>query len=61
MYRVAAGVVDDPRWERRQWTVGLDYRMNRFLVVKGEYADRRLGLPDHNHERTMSAGIGAQF
>jgi hypothetical protein len=35
--------------------------MNRFLVVKGEYADRRLGLPDHNHERTMSAGIGAQF
>jgi hypothetical protein len=61
MHRVAAGISDDPRWERRQWTVGLNYRIRDHLVFKGQYADRTLGLAQNNHERTVSAGIGAQF
>ncbi|HXI20381.1 MAG TPA: hypothetical protein VNH46_04815 [Gemmatimonadales bacterium] len=61
MYRVAAGQVDDPRWQRRQWTLGLNWRMNRYLILKAEYADRWLGLPAGNHERTLATGLGAEF
>jgi len=61
MHRVASGEVDDPRYERRQWIIGFNYRINHNLVLKGEYADRSLRLPSSNHERTFATGLGAQF
>lgn len=61
MHRTKGSVLDDPRWERHTWTFGLNYRMRDHLVLKGQYSDRRLGLSTGNHERTVSAGIGAQF
>jgi hypothetical protein len=61
MHRTVGNVFDNPRWERHEWTLGFNYRMRGHLVLKGQYADRRLGLAANKHERTVSAGIGAQF
>jgi hypothetical protein len=60
MYRVAPGEVDDPQYERRQWTVGLNYFLTENLVLKGEYADRKIGKGD-THDRTIATGLGAWF
>lgn len=60
MYRVAPGEVDDPQYERRQWTVGFNYRISPNLVLKGEYADRTIGKGGI-HDRTIATGLGAQF
>lgn len=60
MYRVAAGEVDGPQFERHQWTVGLNYRISPNLVLKGQYADRSLGRGGV-HDRTFATGLGAQF
>lgn len=58
MYRVAAGIVDDPRWRRKTVTAGINWRIHPAFLVKAEYAHRSLGLAGGNHEDTMALGFG---
>lgn len=61
MHETAAGVFDNPRWERKQWIAGFNYRPHLQIVVKAQYAHRTLGLATANHENTVSTGIGVEF
>lgn len=61
MYKVDAGIFDNPRWERTVWTGGINYRLAPGFVLKGQYSHRALGLSADNIEDTFSLGLGAQL
>lgn len=58
MYKTQGEVFNNPRWERHTWTAGLNYDINPYVRLKGQYSIRRLGIPSANKERTLSLGIG---
>jgi opacity protein-like surface antigen len=61
MARVKGDVFDNPRWERRVWTAGMNYKPLQNLVVKGQYSQRRLESGPPNIENTFSVGVGFEF
>ena len=72
MQDVEGDIVDNPRWQRSVVTGGVNWFIIDDIVVKAQYADRRLGSENYNpntleytghkhHERTFSAGIGFEF
>jgi hypothetical protein len=61
MARVTGEVFDNPRWQRRVLTGGVNVIPLDGLVLKAQYSHRRLGLPDMNTENTFSLGIGFWF
>ena len=61
MHDVAAGVFDNPRWERQVFTTGLNWRVHPTFLVKGEYAHRTVGLATANKEDTVALGFGFIF
>ena len=52
---------DNPRFNRRVYTVGVNYAMGHAVVLKGDYAMRRLGAANFNGENTASFALGFQF
>ena len=52
---------DNPRFNRRVYTLGLNYTMGHAVVLKGDYAMRRLGAANFNGENTASFALGFQF
>lgn len=61
MAEVTGNIFDNPRWERRTFTVGGMYRPLNPLVVKAAYAMRELGTATQNSENTFSMGLGFEF
>jgi hypothetical protein len=61
MYRVTGDVFDNPRWERRAVTGGLNWRPFEPVVVKAQYAHRTLGTATDDVEDTLSLGLGFEF
>lgn len=62
MYRVVEGLINDnPRWERRAYTAGINYKPIDEIVFKVQYMHRLLGISEDNIENTFSAGIGFEF
>lgn len=62
MYAVPDGIFANPRWERKQWTAGVNYRFATApLVLKAQYCSRTLGLQTNNKENTISTGLGVEF
>jgi hypothetical protein len=53
-------VFDNPRWERRIATAGINFRTKE-IVAKLQYAHTQLGLASDNTERTFSMGFGFEF
>lgn len=56
-----ANFFNNPRWERKTLTGGIDYAPDKRLVLKGEYSHRALGLPTGNVEDTYAFGMGLFF
>ena len=52
---------DNPRFARRVYIVGANYNMEETVVLKADYAMRRLGAARFNPENTLSLGLGFQF
>ena len=52
---------DNPRFSRRVYAFGLNYAMGNAVVLKADYAMRRLGAANFNGENTASFALGFQF
>lgn len=61
MYKVAGDIFDNPRWERKVISGGLNYFPHENIVIKAMYAHRKLGTETENLERTFSVGIGFEL
>lgn len=61
MFKVAEGIFNNPRWERRTITGGINYFPHPNIIIKSHYAVRKLGLETFNLEKTFSLGIGFKF
>jgi hypothetical protein len=55
---VEAEVTADLRYKRELWTVGLNYFILPNLVVKADYAMRRINRGEYNNENTFAVSIG---
>ena len=58
MFKTSGQVFNNPRWERHTWTAGLNYDINPYVRLKGQYSIRKLGIPSANLERTLGLGLG---
>lgn len=56
MYKTQGSVIDNPCWERRKITFGVNYKPTKEIVIKGEYSNRMLAS-QFNNEPTISLGI----
>lgn len=61
MTRVIGDVFDNPRWDRRVVSAGINQHLGEGVVLKAEASHRTLGLPDANVEDTFSTGLGFEF
>lgn len=61
MYSVTGEIYDNPRWERKAITGGLNFYPHEKINLKAQYSIRTLGLPEFNKEKTFSLGIGFEF
>lgn len=61
MASVEGVIFDNPRWERKTMTIGLNYHIHPQLVFKSHYSIRRLATKDKNKEDTLSFGFGFQY
>jgi len=61
MSKVEGDIFKNPRYERTTWTTGFNYGLYKGVVLKGQYAQRRLGTDEQNKEDTLSLGLGVEF
>ena len=61
MASVPTDFFDNPRFERAVYTLGVNYIMENAVVLKGDYAMRRLGASKFNGENTASFSVGFRF
>ena len=71
MHGVTGEVFDNPRWERRVITGGLNYHVHHQIAIKVHYSSKKLGSKkidasgnttnDHEFEKTFSLGLGFEF
>ena len=61
MAEVPEGFFDNPRFDRRVYTLGVNYAAAGKVVVKADYAMRRLGAARFNDENTLGLALGFQF
>ena len=61
MASVEGVIFDNPRWERKTMTIGLNYHIHPQLVFKSHYSIRRLATKDKKKEDTLSFGFGFQY
>lgn len=51
-------IFDNPRWDRKTYTGGINYMPNTWLVFKTQYARQYLGIVDNKIQDTFSLGFG---
>ena len=61
MAAVPAQTFDNPRFQRRVYIIGVNYNLENALILKADYAMRRLGAARFNPENTLGLGLGFQF
>ena len=61
MASVKGIIFDNPRWERRTWTFGINYHVHPKMVFKTHYSLRRLATTEKNRENTFALGFGFQY
>jgi hypothetical protein len=61
MYRTEGLVFDNPRWDRRAWTAGVNYRPIEDVILKAEYNHRTLDIAEDNEENTWALGVGFSY
>lgn len=61
MYEVEGLISDNPRWERKTITAGINYMPNPYLVFKTQYSQRKISVTENNIENTFSLGFGFYF
>lgn len=61
MFGVADGIFDNPRWERRVVSIGVDYKPLHSFVLKAQLSRRMLGTTTDNLENTFSLGMGFEI
>lgn len=58
MHTVTGDVYDNPRWERKTTTFGINYQPISQIVFKAQYAMRKISIQEKNNENTFSLGAG---
>lgn len=58
MNSVTGDVYDNPRWERKTTTIGINYKPISQIVFKAQYAMRKISIQEKNNEKTFSLGAG---
>ncbi len=61
MFKTEGVIIDNPRWERKVITFGLNYFPHPGVVLKSHYALRTLGIPSENKENTFLLGLAFTF
>lgn len=56
MYKTQGAVIDNPCWERKKLTLGINYKPLSAIVIKAEWSERLLKHP-FNNEPTVSLGV----
>lgn len=56
MYKTQGAVIDNPCWERKKLTLGINYKPSPAIVIKAEWSERLLKHP-FNNEPTVSLGV----
>ncbi|MBK8746321.1 MAG: autotransporter outer membrane beta-barrel domain-containing protein [Saprospiraceae bacterium] len=51
-------IFDNPRWDRKTYTGGINYMPNTWLVFKTQYARQYLGIVENKIQDTFSLGFG---
>lgn len=51
-------IFDNPRWNRKTYTGGVNYMPNNWLVFKTQFARQYLGIIDNRIQDTFSLGFG---
>ncbi|MBX7151572.1 autotransporter outer membrane beta-barrel domain-containing protein [bacterium] len=60
MYKTSGNIFNNPRWERKVYTAGLNYQpLKKYIVFKTQYSMRKLGISQN--ENTFSLGMGFEF
>ena len=61
MADVPEGSFDNPRFARRVYTLGANYNLADTVVLKADYATRRLSEDRFNDENTIGLALGFRF
>ncbi len=61
MASVEGIIFDNPRWERRTMTFGVNCHIHPQFVFKSHYSLRRLAAQEKNRENTFAVGLGFQY
>lgn len=61
MHKTEGEIFDNPRWERKVITTGLNYFIDKNLVIKSQFSNRKLGTLVENTENTFTLGLGFSF
>ena len=51
-------IFDNPRWDRKTYTGGINYMPNTWLVFKTQFARQYLGIVENKIQDTFSLGFG---
>lgn len=62
IYKTKEGYFNNPRWERKETTIGLNYIFDSKVALKAHYAINKLGIPTEDiRENTFLMGVGFNF
>ncbi len=61
MFKTEGNVIDNPRWERKSITAGINYKFHPLVVLKLQFNHRIIGISRDNIENTFSTGIGFEL
>jgi hypothetical protein len=61
MFKTEGDIIDNPRWERKSITAGVNYKFHPQVVLKLQFNHRILGISRNNIEDTFSTGIGFEL
>ncbi len=61
MFKTEGDVIDNPRWERKSITAGINYKFHPQVVLKMQFNHRLLGISRDKIEDTFSTGIGFEL
>ncbi|MBI3218105.1 MAG: autotransporter outer membrane beta-barrel domain-containing protein [Bacteroidetes bacterium] len=61
MFKTEGDIIDNPRWERKSFTAGINYKFHPLVVLKLQFNHREIGIAYNNIEDTFSTGIGFEL
>lgn len=59
--KTEGSIFNNPRWKRQIWTFGINYFPTKWLVLKSQFENQRLGIADKKFQRTFSMGFAFSF